>query len=378
MSAALVMPLRAQLTGHIFSLNVTKMKNYWIAFLTTLSIAATTVIVVRSKKESDRQQTEIALDSFIPNFDKHAPAPVQKKKRVLNTIYTKVAIDSIKLPSINAKFISALSNQMTLLKHGEDQKIGDLEVETDKMAQVVDIFRKAKSQKELSDALDAYQIKGDDQKGNVRFTGYYSPIISARRKADAVYKYPVYLAKTSKDDEMTLAYVRDRNDIHNMCMEGVAYLQFPEGDKRLVAFDGEYRKVYEEVDNDSDNGEPKKILARYTSVMTTKYEKSAPMGAAKVPLTSDITIAVDEDYIPLGSVLLAEVPILDEQGNLVRMDLRFVLAQDTGSKIRGTGHVDLYMGEGDGAKNRIKNMNKYGRVWLLLPKEKTKVLAQNL
>jgi membrane-bound lytic murein transglycosylase A len=373
--------LEQQLTGHIFSLNVIKMKNYWIAFLTTLLMAVTTVMVRRSKKESDRPQNAIALDSLIPNTETLAPIiPVQKKKRVLNNIYTKVAIDSLKLPSINAKFLSALDNQMALLKRADDQKIGDLEVEADKMAQVVDIFRKAKSQKELSTALDAYQIKGDDQKGNVRFTGYYSPVISARRKADAVYKYPVYLAKTSnKDDEMTLAYVRDRNDVKSMCVEGVAYLQFPDGEKRLVAFDGEYRKVYEEVENDvASESEPKKILARYTSVMSTKYEKSKPMGAAKVPLTSDITVAVDEDYIPLGAVLLAEIPILDEKGNLIRMDLRFVLAQDTGSKIQGTGHVDLYMGEGDGAKNRIKNMNKYGRIWMLLPKEKSKVLAQNL
>jgi membrane-bound lytic murein transglycosylase A len=377
--------LGQQFFGHIFSLKVKKMRNYWIAFLTTLAIAVTTVMITRSKKGSDRQQTNVALDSLIPDYKVlTVSAPVQKKKRVLNNIYTKVAIDSLKLPSINAKFLSALNNQVALLKKADDQKIGDLEVEADKMAQVVDIFRKAKSQKELMTSLDAYQIKGDDQKGNVRFTGYYSPVISARRKADAVYKYPVYLAKTSnKDDDMTLAYVRDRQDVRSMCIEGVAYLQFPDGEKRLVAFDGDYRKVYEEVENESDhdltnNDAPKKVLARYTSVMSTKYEKSKPMGAAKIPLTSDVTVAVDEDYIPLGAVLLAEVPILDEQGNVIRMDLRFVLAQDTGSKIQGTGHVDLYMGEGDAAKNRSKNMNKYGRVWLLLPKEKTKVLAQNL
>ena len=361
------------------------MRNYWIAFFTTLTIAVTTVMLTRSKKGTSRQQTDIALDSFIPDYTvlTRSIVPVQKKKRALNNIYTKVAIDSLKLPSINAKFLTALDNQVALLKKADDQKIGDLEVEADKMTQVVDIFRKAKSQKELTAALDAYQIKGDDQKGNVRFTGYYSPVVSARRKADAVYKYPVYLAKTNKDDEMTLAYVRDRQDVRSMCVEGVAYLQFPDGEKRLVSFNGDYRKVYEEVDNDTDhdltnNDGGKKVLTHYTSVMSTKYEKSRPMGAAKIPLTSDVTVAVDEDYIPLGAVLLAEVPILDEQGNVIRMDLRFVLAQDTGSKIQGTGHVDLYMGEGDSAKNRTKNMNKYGRIWLLLPKEKTKVLAQNL
>ena len=183
---------------------------------------------------------------------------------------------------------------------------------------------------------------------------------------------------------MTLAYVRDRHDIRSMCVEGVAYLQFPVGDRRLVAFDGEYKKVEQEATAEgedlslTDNAEPKKMLTSYTSVMNTTYEKSKPIGAAKIPLTRDFTVAVDEDFIPLGAVLLAEVPILDDNGNLLRTELRFVLAQDTGGKIQGTGHIDLYMGEGDAAKKRALFMSKYGRVWLLLPKEKPKVLAQNI
>ena len=41
------------------------------------------------------------------------------------------------------------------------------------------------------------------------------------------------------------------------------------------------------------------------------------------------------------------------------------------------------MGEGDGAKARIKNMHTYGRIWLLLPKrddteKPAKLLAQKL
>ena len=107
------------------------------------------------------------------------------------------------------------------------------------------------------------------------------------------------------------------------------------------------------------------------------------MGVSKVPLTSDFTIAVDDNYIPLGSVLLAEIPILSANGSLIRTEMRFVVAQDRGSKIKGVSHVDLYMGEGDDAKERIKNMHKYGHIWLLLPKNaepaaRNKALAQKL
>jgi membrane-bound lytic murein transglycosylase len=156
-----------------------------------------------------------------------------------------------------------------------------------------------------------------------------------------------------------------------MQLEGVAYLQFPDGERRVVAYDGDSRKI---ESNDDESG--------YTSVFTQR-DKNRAMGVAKVPLTTDFTVAVDANYIPLGSVLLAEIPILDGNGNLVRSEMRFVVAQDKGSKIKGISHVDLYMGEGDGAKNRIKDMNKYGRMWLLLPKtsekdKPSKSLAQKM
>jgi membrane-bound lytic murein transglycosylase A len=360
------------------------MKKYWLAFLSTLILATLTIIVYRSQKESNRQQQFVALDSLVPDAATISKVQKGKKKNPpLRNVYTKVAIDSLKIPSVNTKFLNALEHQMTFLKKAEDEKIGNLEVEAHELEKVVAILRKAKSPHDIITSLDAYQIKGVNEKGGVKFTGYYSPIISARRKADAVHKYPVLLAKTSKSDDMSIAYVRDRHDIASVRTEGVAYLQFPDGDRRLVACDGETRRLDLPSDDSEDHDlttdvKPKKMLTNYTSVFTTQYDKYKPIGASKVPLTSEITVAVDPDYIPLGSVLLAEIPILDEQGNLVRTEFRFVLAQDTGGAIQGTGHVDLYMGEGDGAKKRIQNMNKLGRLWLLLPKDEPRVLAQNL
>lgn len=311
-----------------------------------------------------------------------------KKPKVLRKLYTKDVIDALKFTPIEPKFLKAMENQKVFLRKFEDKTYGDLKIEADKLEEVLDIFRFAKSGEQLMETLDAYQICGDG-KGNVKYTGYYSPVISASRKRDDAYNQPIYLSSSTvsskennkKGGNLKIAYVRSSEDIRSMRMEGLAYLKFSNDDRILVSFDGDFHSIesdIEEISHDLTDDKPKKVLTTYT--VFTQKEKPKPVGAAKVPLTTDLTIAVDERYIPLGSILLAQVPILDENGNLLRQEYRFVLAQDTGSKIKGTSHVDLYMGEGQKGKDRIHYMNKFGKLWLLLPKEKesTKLVAQNL
>ncbi|MBL7815320.1 MAG: MltA domain-containing protein [Saprospiraceae bacterium] len=344
------------------------MKKYWISFISSLLFSVSIVSYLRSIKESD-QLDNIALDSLINGIETHKEVIktaepkkvlISNKDIKLRDIFTRININELKLPSVHDRFRQALEHQETFIKNAEEREVGSLNIYPKHLNKVLNAFRKVKSKNDIANLLDAYQLRGEDGDGNVLFTGYYSPIIPARRKSDAIFKYPVYLAQNGQDDDgMTLAYVRDRQDIRSMELEGVAYLQFPEGDRRVVAYNGDSKKV-EEADGEG-----------YASVFTQR-DKSRAMGAAKVPLTTDFTVAVDPKYIPLGSVLLAEIPILDDNGNLIRTEMRFVLAQDRGSKIKGTGHVDLYMGEGDAAKERIKDMRKYGRIWLLLPKRDEK------
>jgi membrane-bound lytic murein transglycosylase A len=363
------------------------MKNYWIAFFSSLTLLCTAFMYHLSQKETNRSQITHTLDSLIPYTEMPIVAVAEKKvstkvNHKLNKLYTKVNIDTMKLPQINDKFLKALEHQTVFLRHAQDDKFDNLRVEVDQLEDVLDIFRKAKSTADLSKALDAYQIYGTNEDGDVKMTGYYSPVIAARRSPDAVYKFPIYLAKsdetntiinekkkTAKED-LKVAYVRDRHDIYSMRVEGTAFLQFPDGERQVVAFEGDYN----ETEKDSDNKE-----GNSTYTIFTQKDKPRPVGAAKVPLTNDYTIAVDKSYIPLGSVLLAEIPILDDNGNEIRREFRFVLAQDTGAAIDGAGHIDLYMGEGDTGKKRIHFMNKTGKLWLLLPRETGKKwVAQNL
>ncbi len=376
--------------GHNCLTKFIKMKNYWIAFLSSLSLLTSAFVYHQVKKNSD-QQNGLALDSLVNDTDdvKIARSGKDKKPRVLRKLYTKDLIDTMRLPAVNSKLLKALEYQKVFLKQFQDESLGDLKVDVEQLEEVFEIFRTAKSPEDLADALDAYQICGDG-KGNVKFTGYYSPVISASRKRDDIYNEPIYLAPSTEDIQenikknkggLKVAYVRNSEDVKAMRMEGIAYLKFSNDDRILVSFDGYSHSVESEqaeIGHDLTDEEPKKILTTYC--VFTQRERPKPVGAAKVPLTIDLTVAVDPNYIPLGSVLLAKVPVLDDDGNLIRQEYRFVLAQDTGSKIKGTAHVDLYMGEGQKGKDRIHFMNKYGKIWLLLPKEKkeTKLVAQNL
>jgi membrane-bound lytic murein transglycosylase A len=371
------------------------MKKYRIIFLSTLALATTAILLKYSKSIGGTdQQNPVVIDSFVPDAKTIASIQKENKKpsRRFRQLYSKVSLDTFQLPKPNSRFLKGLENQLTLLQKVEDDKFGDLNIQVEKLEEVVEIFRSAKSMEDITSALDAYQLSGNGS-GKVLFTGYYTPIIRASKVQSSTYKFPVSIDKPDqKDYVIKVVYLRDSSDINDINREGNAILAYTDGTRQLAAFNGDYNRVTiksdfykNEEDHDLTNDESvatvksknvQKLLVTYNTY--DQKDGIKPVGVAKIPLTTNYSVAVDRNYIPMGSVLLAEVPILDDNGNVVRHDLRFVLAQDTGEAIKGAAHVDLYMGEGDAAKESIKHMKKYGRLWLLLPKEKPKVLAQNL
>jgi membrane-bound lytic murein transglycosylase A len=366
------------------------MRNYLILFISTFVLSATIFTLTKEPKHS--KSGIIVLDSLIHDTDalQLVASGKDSKSRIFRQLYTKT--DSFLLPNPHGKLVQAAENQLTLLKkQPHSQSFGDLKVSALDLEEVVKIFQEGHSPEKLTSALDAYQLCGSDRRGNIKFTGYYSPVIAARYKQDAVFKFPVYWSKDGaqakkSDDGFSVAYVRDRHEIRSITVEGAAFLQFPDGQRHLVAYDSEQKFMAEDVetgteailaDTESPVEAPKAVFTKH-NVFVSK-EKAKPVGVGKIPLTTDFSIAVDANYIPLGSVLLAEVPILDETGKLIRKELRYVLAQDIGGAIKGSGHIDLYMGEGEIAKKKIQYMNKFGKIWLLLPKKKaSKMVAQKL
>ncbi|MDR2098489.1 MAG: MltA domain-containing protein [Rickettsiales bacterium] len=89
-----------------------------------------------------------------------------------------------------------------------------------------------------------------------------------------------------------------------------------------------------------------------------------PVGAMGVPLTPGRSIAVDPEYIPLGLPLFLAAK--DPDGEKIE---RLVVAQDTGSAIKGVIRADYFWGSGNQAFDKAGRMNSEGSYYILLPKE---------
>lgn len=92
---------------------------------------------------------------------------------------------------------------------------------------------------------------------------------------------------------------------------------------------------------------------------------SGPLGALGVPLTNERSIAVDPRGIPLG----APVWLATSRPNAALAMNRLVLAQDTGSAIRGNVRADFFWGYGEDAGRLAGAMKQKARMWLLLPRD---------
>jgi membrane-bound lytic murein transglycosylase A len=93
--------------------------------------------------------------------------------------------------------------------------------------------------------------------------------------------------------------------------------------------------------------------------------KDGPVGALGVPLTNERSIAVDPRSVPLG----APVFLATTRPNSGKPLNRLMLAQDTGSAIKGAVRADFFWGFGKEAGEQAGRMKQAGRMWLLLPPE---------
>jgi membrane-bound lytic murein transglycosylase A len=91
---------------------------------------------------------------------------------------------------------------------------------------------------------------------------------------------------------------------------------------------------------------------------------SGPVGALGVALTPARSVAVDSSVVPLGApVFLSSTwPLSARPLN------RLLLAQDTGSAIKGAVRADFFWGFGDEAGQIAGRMRQSGRMWVLYPR----------
>jgi len=113
----------------------------------------------------------------------------------------------------------------------------------------------------------------------------------------------------------------------------------------------------------------KSLLFRNPSYVFFTPSDRKTVGSANVELADLHAVAVDKKFIPLGSILLGKVPVLDSENHFLKHEYRMLVAQDVGGAIKGAGHIDIYAGVGEQGKRLADAMHHYGQIWLLLPKK---------
>ncbi|MGB7800736.1 murein transglycosylase A [Buttiauxella sp.] len=252
--------------------------------------------------------------------------------------------------------------------------------------------------------IDAWQMEGADNYGNVQFTGYYTPVVQARYTRQGEFQYPIYRMPPKRgrlpsraeiysgalSDNYIIAYSNSLMDNFIMDVQGSGYIDFGDGQPlTFFGYAGKNGHAYRSIGKVLiDRGEVKKedmsmqairhwgethtqaevqeLLEQNPSFVFFKPASFAPVkGASAVPLIGRASVASDRSIIPAGTTILAEVPLLDNNGKFSgQYELRVMVALDVGGAIKGQ-HFDIYQGIGADAGHRAGWYNHYGRVWVL-------------
>lgn len=96
------------------------------------------------------------------------------------------------------------------------------------------------------------------------------------------------------------------------------------------------------------------------------------VGSINVPLTPGRSLALDLRLFPEGALAFIsnEKPVVNEAGEITGWQdfSRFVLVQDTGGAIRGSGRADLFWGRGPYAEVAAGHMKHDGELYILVKK----------
>ena len=235
-------------------------------------------------------------------------------------------------------------------------------------------------------------------------TGYYEAHIKASRTKSDKYKYPIYAMPRNEEDRK---YTRE--EINNGSLEGKAKVLFWAENIVDIFIAQIQGSCVVELEDDTqirigyagNNGHkftgtgeamkklgirpkggyamdkvrdwlkenPEKAMQvmnenkRY--IFFKENEDVSPIGTLGAPLTSMHSIAVDSTFIPLGIPLYLSTK--DPDGKTLD---RVVIAQDTGTAIKGGIRADFFYGFGEEAFSKAGRMKQNGKYYLFLPKDR--------
>jgi membrane-bound lytic murein transglycosylase A len=237
------------------------------------------------------------------------------------------------------------------------------------------------------------------------FTGYFEIELNGSRRRHGPYQTPIYrrppdfgsgprFSRAAIEDGalagrgLELCWVDDPIDAFFLQIQGSGRVRLEDGRTIRLGYDGQNGLPYVPVGRLLiERG----AIARSKLTMTTirawmhthaeagtalrredpsyvffrEVKGDGPVGAEKVVLTAERSLAVDRAFIPLGVPIWLDA---DEQFLPNQSVRRLVVAQDTGGAIKGPVRGDLYWGSGSAAGARAGEMDAHGSYYLLLPR----------
>ena len=249
------------------------------------------------------------------------------------------------------------------------------------------------------------------------FTGYFEPELNGSLRPSARYKYPLYrepnVSKVSNpwltrreietgdfmaNKGLEIAWVDDPVELFFLQIQGSGRVRLPDGRVIRVGYGGsnghDYRSVGVElvrrgiykahqvsaqVIKNWVRRNPvagRELLFHNPSFVFFRRlddvpAHAGPLGAMNRSITTKRTIAVDPSYTPLGA------PVWIEKGGKSPMR-RLMVAQDTGSAIKGPQRADIFFGTGDAAGRAAGRLRDPGRLVVLMPIQRAFAMATDL
>jgi len=242
--------------------------------------------------------------------------------------------------------------------------------------------------------------------GPALFTGYFEPELNGSRRPGGRYRYPLFRkppelrngqqwftrAEIEEDGLLAgrgleLAWVDDPVEVFFLQIQGSGRVRFEDGSALRVGYGGanghQYRSIGAELVRRGVY-QPHQVSAQVIRnwVKRNPVEGRAllhhnpsyvffreignvpadrgPLGAMNRSITAMRSIAVDPDYTPLGA------PVWIEKGGRGPLR-RLMIAQDTGSAIKGAQRADIFYGTGESAGRAAGRVRDPGRMIVLLP-----------
>ena len=187
-----------------------------------------------------------------------------------------------------------------------------------------------------------------------------------------------------------LAYIDDPARAYFLHIQGSGIIELPSGKKISVGYDGDNGHDYfsigrslirdgiiakEKISMQSitkwmQENEEEAIALRYTNkrfIFFKDRKKNGPLGASGLIVTPMHSAAVDKSVLPYHLPLWANVNNFYTEGHSQNYS-NLIIAQDTGSAIKGVTRIDLFLGKGEEAEQVAGRLNSTGSLWAFIPK----------